>query len=75
MRIDYCDNSFMLAWQHCRAWYDEEGRYKDGEYKRANGRVSPVQARHTKVIAWLEKQGYNEAKLLQRGILKRKTNV
>lgn len=74
MRIDYPDGSFMLAWEKCRAWYDAAGKLKDAEYKRTyRGYPSAVAVseKHTKVRAWLAKQGANEASLLARGILKR----
>lgn len=72
MRIDYPDNSFMLSWQKCRAWYNPDGSLKDAEYKRSNGRTVSVSAKHIRIIAWLSKQGQTEANLLSRGILKRK---
>lgn len=74
MRIDYPNNSFMLAWQKCRAWYNPDGTLKDAEYKttyKGFPAARSVSAKHTKVLAWLEKQGKQEADLLQRGILKR----
>lgn len=71
MRIDYPDGSFMLAWQHARAWYDNTGKLKDAEYKRGRKTVAVAMA-HTKVRAWLAKQGQQEAGLLNSGRLKRK---
>jgi hypothetical protein len=78
MRIDYPDNSFMLAWDHCRAWFRADGTLKDAEYKRKYRgyptavAVSPA---HVRVRAWLQKQGTQEAQLLERGILVRRVTA
>jgi hypothetical protein len=75
MRIDYSDGSFMLCWYNVRAWYTAEGELKDCEKKYwCKGYLASraISERHTKVRAWLVKQGENEADLLKRGILKRK---
>ena len=72
MRIDYSDGSFMLAWEFCRAWYTPDGVLKDAEYKRKGNTTRAVSLKHTKVRAWLEAQGKQEADMLARGILKRK---
>lgn len=70
MRIDYSDGSFMLSWDKYRAWYSADGRLKDAEYKRRHKgypAAVAVSTEHTKVRAWLEKQGRIEADLLARG--------
>lgn len=75
MRIDYSDNSFMLAWAHCRAWFTADGTLKDAEYKRkyrGHPAAVAVSPKHVHVLAWLRKQGAQEAQLLARGILARK---
>lgn len=75
MRVDFPDGSFMLSGKKCRAWYNPDGTLKDAEYKRTyKGLPSAVAVseKHTKVRAWLEKQGECEARLLAQGILKRK---
>lgn len=75
MRIDYSDGSFMLSWEKVRAWFSPDGSLKDAEYKLTGRNYGPTRAvskRHTKVLAWLAKQGKQEIDLLNRGILKRK---
>ena len=75
MRVDFPDGSFMLSWEKCRAWYNPDGTLKDAEYKRTYKGFPAARAvseKHTKVRAWLEKQGKHEVALLARGILKRK---
>lgn len=76
MRVDYPDQSFMLSWEKCRAWYNPDGTLKDAEYKRTYKgfpAAVAVSVKHTKVLGWLEEQGKREAALLAKGILKRKT--
>lgn len=76
MRVDFPDGSFMLSWDKCRAWYNSDGSLKDCEYKRKRKGflvAAAIPAKHTKVRAWLCAQGATESRLLDAGILKRKT--
>lgn len=78
MRVDYSDKSFMLSWDNCRAWFTESGELKDAEYKRkykGHPAAVAVSQKHTKVIAWLKKQGLRESQLLARGVLIRKVTT
>lgn len=60
MKITFVDGSFMLSWDRIRAWYNPDGALKDAEYKWPHRAVAE---RHTKVRAWLEKQGREEVRM------------
>lgn len=63
-KVTYTNSEFMLAWNYVRAWFTAHGELKDAEFKRwDNGTLKcyPVQARHTRIRAWLEERGKVEA--------------